>query len=463
MRAVGILLVFLSIPVLIAALRMYPHQRKWAYLAIGALPFFASALNVDAALISWAGWPGYAKGIVISLLDTLALAVLVTSRGPFRKLPLLIPFLFYILAAVLSVVVSTMPMSSAFYLFQLLRVLVVFAAVASFAGQGGAVRWLCFGLALGAAFQAIVTIDQRLSGVVQATGTMGHQNLLGLMLHFVTLPLLALLLAGERNKLIMIGVFAALVAVALGASRGAIAFVALGCALLFLLSLVRRATPHKWKMLGLAALAMVIVVPITVASFHERFADGAIYEGLDSERVAFERAARLMWDDHPMGVGANQYVVTANVEGYSARAGVIWNHGSRSTNVHNLYLLTGAEMGWVGFVTLLAFLAAPVLRGLYFAFANRSDPRGDVVLGATVAILVTALHGLIEWVLVTDQAQYVLAISMGIIAGSIRQLRREAAARSIAARRRAAIARQVGRAGAPNSTVPADSVTLHAP
>src|SRR3546814_10304683 len=78
-------------------------------------------------------------------------------------------------------------------------------------------------------------------------GTMGHQNLLGLMLHFVTLPLLALLLAGERSKLIMMGVFAALVAVALGASRGAIGFVAIGLALLFLLSLARQLGSAAWR------------------------------------------------------------------------------------------------------------------------------------------------------------------------------------------------------------------------
>src|SRR3546814_17988207 len=85
MRIVGILLVLLSIPAFIAWLRSYPRQRKWAYLGVGLLPFVVSALNLDAALISWAGWPGYAKGIVLSLLDTLALAILVTSAGPFRQ------------------------------------------------------------------------------------------------------------------------------------------------------------------------------------------------------------------------------------------------------------------------------------------------------------------------------------------------------------------------------------------
>jgi O-antigen ligase len=296
---------------------------------------------------------------------------------------------------------------------------------------------LCFGLALGATFQAAVTVGQRLSGVVQASGTMDHQNLLGLMLHFVTLPLLALLLAGERNKMIMVGVLAALVAVALGVSRGAIAFVAVGIALLFLLSLARRSTPHKWKIAGLAVLALAVVVPITLASLQERFAGRAMPEETYDERHAFETAAKMMWADHPMGVGANQYVVTANVQGYSDRAGVIWNYRSRATNVHNLYLLTAAEMGWLGLISLLLFLSWPVLRGLHFAFRYRTDPRGDVVLGASVAVFVTALHGFIEWVFVNGNALYVFAISLGIIAGSIRQHRRDLAAKAMAGRRAA--------------------------
>ncbi|PKP98147.1 MAG: hypothetical protein CVT74_11935, partial [Alphaproteobacteria bacterium HGW-Alphaproteobacteria-13] len=75
MRIIGILLVILSVPAFLAWLRLYPRQRKWAYLAIGLLPFVIGALNLDAALINWAGWPGYAKGMVVSLLDTLAFAV----------------------------------------------------------------------------------------------------------------------------------------------------------------------------------------------------------------------------------------------------------------------------------------------------------------------------------------------------------------------------------------------------
>ncbi len=425
MRIVGLLLILLSIPIFIAWLRGYPQQRKWAYLGVGALPFVISGLNLDAAFVTWPAWPGYAKGLLVSLLDTLAIAIIVTSRAPFKKLPFLLAFLAYLFAVALSITVSTIPMSSVFYVFQLVRVLLIFVAVASFAGDPRAIRWMSFGLALGAIFQAIVTIDQRLSGVVQASGTMGHQNLLGLMLHFVTLPLLALLLAGERSKLIMLGVLAALIAVALGASRGTVGFVSVGIVLLLALSLARRPTTQKWKIVGLAIVVFAIVAPIAMASFQERFTVRPDNAGSNEEREAFERAAKSMWRDHPMGVGANQYVVVANSEGYSARAGVIWNWASRSANVHNMYLLAAAETGWPGFLTFIALLLIPTIRGLVFAFRNRCGPRGEIVLGASVTFLILGLHGFYEWVFVVYHMQYVFAIALGVVAGSIRQQKLE--------------------------------------
>tara|TARA_R110000787_G_scaffold2243_3_gene9011 strand:+ start:54672 stop:55946 length:1275 start_codon:yes stop_codon:yes gene_type:complete len=396
---------------------------------MGALPLTISWINLDAALINWAAWPGYAKGIVITLIDTLALALILTSRAPWRGLPFLGLFLAYLAATALSMAFSDLPMSSSFYVFQIVRMLLVFVAVASIMNDPNAIRWLIWGLAVGAIVQGIVTVDQRLSGAIQASGTVGHQNLLGLMLHFVTFPLLALLLAGEKSKIIMLGVLASLIAVALGASRGAVGFAAIGLALLFALSMARRMTPHKWKMVGLAALALAVIAPLTINTLGQRFGDQPIATGPDGEREAFERAAKAMWADHPMGVGANQYVVTANVNGYSERAGVVWNHASRSTNVHNIYLLVAAETGWFGLITLVSLIGWVIIHGLAFSFGNRRDPRGDLVLGAVVAIAVTAGHGIYEWVFVLPYAQYLFAISLGIIAGIIRRVKRENAYR----------------------------------
>ena len=420
MRYLGIALVILSLPAFIAILNGQPSARKWAYAAIGILPFTINAINLDAALISWAGWPGYAKGIVVTLLDTLALAVILTARRPLRRLPFLGLFIAYTLAVSVTVMWLGSPMSSSFYAFQLVRCLIVFVAVATVVGRPGGIRWIAFGLAAGAIFQGLTTIEQRFGGAFQAAGTMGHQNLLGLMLHFVTLPLLAILLGGERSRIVKIGLGASLLAVALGASRGAIGFSVIGIALLVLLSLARRPTPQKWRIIGLSAILMLVVTPVVVGGLEQRFASGKV-EGSDEERVAFERAAKMMLADHPMGIGANQYVVVSNTGGYARRAGVTLAYANLSSNVHNIYLLVASETGWLGLFTFVALFSWPIVQGLRFAFADRRDPRGETVLGATVALVVVAAHGLYEWIFVTYQAQYVFAIGCGLIAGCMRE------------------------------------------
>ena len=95
MRIVGLIIVFLSLPVLIFLLKEYPRQRKWAYFAVGIMPFGLTVLNMDASLIDWSGWSGTTKGIIFSLLDTLALAIIVGERTPIRRLPFLGVFVAY--------------------------------------------------------------------------------------------------------------------------------------------------------------------------------------------------------------------------------------------------------------------------------------------------------------------------------------------------------------------------------
>lgn len=436
MRFVGLFIILLSFPIFVSFLKSNPEKRVWAYFAIGLMPFTMGWLNLDAALVDYAGWPGHTKGAIITILDSLALAIIVTSGAPLKRLPLLGVMLGYLIASVVSMAFSDQPVTSSFYAFQWGRVVVLFVAVAAIMRDPRAIHWLGYGLAVGAIFQGVVAIGQRLTGVVQATGTMGHQNLLGFMLHFVTLPLLALLLAGKMHKLNILGVVFALMCVALGASRGTVGFAAIGMITLLLLSLARKMTSHKLKILGLAVLAFAIVAPLALSTLERRFGDLPVATGLDSERQAFERAAVNMWADHPMGVGANQYVLVANAEGYSARAGVIWNFGSRSAHVHHFYLLTAAETGWFGLLAVISLFLWVILRGLAFAFTNRRDARADVVLGATVAVFVGSLHSFYEWIFVSYQVQYVFAISLGVTAGIIRQANAEKRARFVPSRRK---------------------------
>lgn len=419
MRIVGLILIVLSLPVFLAWLRTRPDNLRWACYAIGILPFVTGWANLDVSVVDWAGWPSYAKGLVVTLLDVLAIAIIVTRPRTGMRFPLLVVLIVYEVAIVLSMAFADLPTASSFYAFQFARVIVVFMAVASIAASPEGMRWLMAGLASGAIFQAIVTVNQRLSGDIQAAGTMGHQNLLGLMLHFVTLPLLAMLLAGDRRKIIILGILAGLVSVALGASRGAVGFVTLGLGLTFIFSLIRRSSAFKWRTAGLGMLVGALLVALSYESFQRRFAVNPLQESTYNERAAFNRAALTMWSDHPMGVGANQYVVVANTQGYSERAGVTWVEGSRSANVHNVYLLIAAETGYIGLASFLLLNFVSLMAG-FRAIRRFRDWRGDGALGATVAILVSSLHGFYEWVFMLYPTQYVYAISLGVIAAVLR-------------------------------------------
>lgn len=417
---------------------------------IGLLPFTQYAWQLDAALINWAGWPGYAKGIVITLLDALALAIIITHRAPKRFTPLLGWLLLYLTTAIVSIASSRMPTPSAFYAFQLMRVIVLVIAVARIAADREALRWLAFGLSAGVSFQAAVAIWQKAGGALQATGTMGHQNLLGMMTYIVMFPLLAVILGGERNKLILIGIVSSLIVIVFGASRGTVGFASLGAVVLFLLSFARHMTRHKWRILGISAVLLAIATPVAFVSLQSRFVQQRTESGEGGERRAFERAAIAIWDDHPMGVGANMYTIVANVDGYSDRAGVNWSSG-RATNVHNVYLLIAAETGWPGLIAFIVLFVTSIVAGLRFAFTRRRDPAGEIALGCTVALIAVAAHGLYEWILLMYQAQYLFAIVLGVIAGLARQRRSagpNSKANSYAVARRPLVTEPV-----PNSTV----------
>jgi O-antigen ligase len=191
--------------------------------------------------------------------------------------------------------------------------------------------------------------------------------------------------------------------------------------LVFLISAIRKWTARKAMVLGIAIIALLIFVPAALSSLETRFAHEQIEIGYD-ERAAFESAAMMMLSDHPMGVGANNYVVAANVQGYNAKAGVAPRAYSLQTNVHNAYLLTGAEAGYFGLITFVVMLLRPMLAAFDCGWRNRNDQRGDLLLGFGIALLMLYLHSFFEWTFFLFQLQYLFAMTVGLVGGLAQQL-----------------------------------------
>jgi O-antigen ligase len=407
-------------PTLAGWLRTNPGRAHWVAGLIGFLPFATAPFHLYVAPISWATWPGFVKGAEVALLDAVALAVLLGLPRRTR-IRMKAPLLLFLAVAAVSVLQSRVPMAGIFYVWQLVRVTLVFAAVSALCRDDRCPPAVAAGMAIGLGVQAVMAGGDYLTGALQSGGGFGHQNQLGILSHFAIYPALALLLAGRKGVTPIIGPLAgALVAIA-GASRATIGLGALGVMTLLLLSMVRRPSGRKTAVAVGGVLALLVSAPLALRSLDRRLT-AAPLSGSYDERAAFEKASWMMVADHPLGIGPNGYVVVANTEGYSARAGVIPTMGSRSAHVHNAYLLSAAEMGYLGMVAFTFMLLLPIWVAFRASMRSPKDPRGELLLGVAVALTMVAVHCLYEWVFVTFSTQYLFGIALGLVSGLAGQL-----------------------------------------
>jgi O-antigen ligase len=404
-------------------LRRHPGEAPKIWMLMGFLPFGIGAIHLYMAAISWSGWPGYVKGVEISVLDLLAVAVYLSLPRTGRGLPFRLSMALYFLAVLLSAFQTPVPMSALFYAWQLARMFLIYAVAAKACADERVVVGLLTGMAIGLGFEACAAIWERFGlGILQTGGSLGHQNLLGLMSHFVVFPWFALLLAGERGWRPVIGPLAGLVVAALTVSRATVGLAAAGYLGLFALSMLRKWTSRKAMLLVAGAAVAGILAPVVLSSFERRFSDEPKVQSTYDERAAFENAASMMISDHPMGVGANYYVVIANTGGYNSRAGVAPIIGSDTANVHNIYYLVTAETGYVGLVTFVLMLLQPLIVAFRCGWRNRGDRRGDLLIGLGMALLMVYIHSFFEWIFISFSSQYIFALEAGLVAGLATQL-----------------------------------------
>jgi hypothetical protein len=67
-------------------------------------------------------------------------------------------------------------------------------------------------------------------------------------------------------------------------------------------------------------------------------------------------------------------------------------------------------------------LLRPLTVALLCGWNNRGDPRGDLLIGLGVTLLMVYIHGLFEWIFVLLETQYMFAMDLGLVAGLATQL-----------------------------------------
>jgi O-antigen ligase len=271
--------------------------------------------------------------------------------------------------------------------------------------------YLLTGLIAGLSIQAVVVLQQKLAGQVQAGGWFGHQNLLGMASHFIVYPAFAAFLGGYYVRRTALCVAAAFIVAWAGGSRATIGLMGAGLALTILLSCWRRSSSRKMAVAGLGLLCIIAAVPILYGAVERRSAE--VRAGSSEERERMRAGASMIIADHPLGVGANRFVAVANVGGYYARAGVAWT--SVAALVHNTYYLVAAEMGVLGLAALIGMMIT--VFSLAWDNLKRAPPGfgSEYALGTVVMVLAVAAHSYYEWITMYYVIHVLFAMTIGVM------------------------------------------------
>jgi O-antigen ligase len=431
-----------------------PRYQPAIMFALGALPFLLAPLHLYVAPVSFPYWPGHTKGIEVSIVDALAIAVLVATPRRKKRVPGIWLFIAYITIVAVSASWAIDKLAAIGFAAQLVRMLILLLAARRLSSNPNAFKAMVAGGVAALCIQLAYALQEHFSGVLQATGTMGAQNLLGLVTNLIGIPALSLALARTRGWYAKLGPVMALAIDVLTASRATLAFGAAGMGALLVLSSIWRWTPQKRQIFALATLAAVVVTPVAIATIGKRAQSNNV-ESSNAERAAFKQAAWMMIKDYPAGVGANCYVVISNIGDYATRAGVNATSGSRSTNVHDSYLLVTAETGIVSTILLVLFIASGIVKILRTAFRNRKDKRGEYLLGIGMSLLMVGLHLKYEWAFVMYPVQHLIFVFLGLGIGLAEEVTADAAAERRAKRLAQKQAKTAAGDDEPMSGVPA--------
>jgi O-antigen ligase len=397
------------------ALQARPRALMVLVFALGFLIFF-NDISISAGYVP--GYRGTDRGFNISLCDFAAYLLYFAAPPGTRPAPFRGVRYAYLAVCAASLALAPMPLYAAFSLWSLLRAYMMIDGLSRAFEDVRVIPKLYQGLGAGVIYQLGVCLVQRyLQGYYQVHGTFAHQNSMGMAAYLVAALLFPVVLSGNGGRFAIAALGSATLVVIFSLSRGCMSALPVIFGVIFVCSAVRRMNVRKALVLVAGAAAAAILLAVCLDSILARFANAPPRSA--ESRVIFEAVAKAILDDHPAGIGFNQFPFVAVVGGYH-RVAEAMDAGwvDPDAVVHNVYWLTLAELGFFGFIVYMALIGHPILTALKGAWRRREEFRGELLLGCFVGLLVFCYHGRLEWVARQERNQDLFWI-ISVLAASL--------------------------------------------
>ncbi len=409
--------VLVGVPALREAMKRWPQLRAWA-ITVACFDLF-NPMHIN--LISQESYRGDSRGIEVTTVDLILLAVRFSASRP-KTAPatrhLFVRSLFFS-TVLLSFWDTPDTLKSAFSLWKLLRMFFVFDTLATVFVDLVLVRAAMTGVGVAVLAQGALVFWQKYAlHAIRTQGSLPHPNSLAMITNMVAPVAFSLWLSGRGRAYTPLVVACTAMATITSLSRGGMAMFVLAATVGCVLAFARKADARKLKIvlgLGVAALA---VLAKSLDTIIERFTTAPKESEL--ARVLFNKAAKMMADEHPFGVGINMYSYVLDHGGYAARLNI--EPGDRNGIAHHIYWLTAAELGYVGAVAYVLVVASVLLSSA--RLASRGGLHGDLGVGLTLGLSTMVLQGTAEWIARQTPMSYLFwvyaAMASGLRASSAR-------------------------------------------
>lgn len=368
------------------------------------------AINpIDVTFFSYNAYRGDIRGIEFGITDwltiTMIAAMLWAPRWRRRKLYIRNPnqvwMLLYLALCAFSVVSALVPQFAFFGVTKLIRAYATFWIAFNYIRSEDDLRfiiWCVVGLTFYSFFQ--VLMDKYVRGVYPPRGSFPHQNGLATFQNMMNFIIFALLIHDttklfDRQTLIYWAAFGVGVITTVATlSRGGMATLVIGCAMIVVLSFVLKQhsakVQKKFAALGVMFLLSLPVLAVVLPEVINRFENAPVESG-ESRHVANDASAN-MGSDYLLGVGLNNYSYAINYMPYGEHLAEL-DRGI----AHHIFWLHYAELGLMGVILFTLMTGTFMWIALRFILKRRDSRERLFAIGVLTAFAINWLIGTLEW------------------------------------------------------------------
>jgi len=386
-------------------------KRKYMrYAFLGVLLPVMMFNQVSINFFSHETYRGTSRGMEVSLVYLIALAMLTGMWILYRKKPLLPDtgskiYWVYFLLCIPSLINADNALFSWFEMWKMIMMYIVFLCTYYYLYYTRDFNTVMTGFGIVAAVTFLTVVFQHVKGIHQANGLFPHQNSMGMYMCLIAPVFFAYYFNRNkgRKRFLFAGFFLAASAACMRTySRGAMVCLPFGCAITVLLSLRYQFHMRKIQILLPIMLVCFFGALLLLPNIIKRF-ENAPKESLMTRQYLAASAWNMMKDKPFAGVGLNNWGIKINPPypycEYRYEAPKRFSKEFKEGIVETSYLLVGAECGFLALAAFLAWLGYYYIAACKLVKKLRRTELFYIPAGIVGGLSAVYLQSTLEWVM----------------------------------------------------------------